>query len=197
MVFIIKKQLFILTTILSFFGLSSVVANASTYTVRSGDTVSKIAKKYHDTIKSIGHRNNLDDVNMIFVGQRLQVGKKAHATKKVAKHVAPVANTANANQATTSTQQSTTQPTTSANTATDYTPTSGDSAAKAWIAQRESSNSYTATNGKYIGKYQLDAAYLKGDYSAANQEKVANQYVANRYGSWSAAQSFWQANGWY
>jgi len=33
--------------------------------------------------------------------------------------------------------------------------------------------------------------------SAANQERVANNYVSSRYGSWAAAQSFWQANGWY
>ncbi|WP_457769256.1 aggregation-promoting factor C-terminal-like domain-containing protein, partial [Lactobacillus gasseri] len=35
------------------------------------------------------------------------------------------------------------------------------------------------------------------DYSAANQERVADNYVKSRYGSWTNAQSFWQANGWY
>ncbi|MDU5670229.1 MAG: peptidase M23, partial [Enterococcus faecium] len=71
------------------------------------------------------------------------------------------------------------------------------SSAKEWIAQKESSGSYTATNGRYIGRYQLDSSYLNGDYSAANQEKVAEQYVASRYGSWEAAKAFWEANGWY
>ncbi|MCR5524116.1 MAG: peptidase M23, partial [Lactobacillus sp.] len=70
-------------------------------------------------------------------------------------------------------------------------------AAKAWIAARESGGNYGAQNGQYIGKYQLSASYLNGDYSAANQERVADQYVASRYGSWSAAQSFWQSHGWY
>lgn len=65
-----------------------------------------------------------------------------------------------------------------------------DAAAKAWIAARESGGSYSARNGQYIGKYQLSASYLNGDYSEANQERVADQYVASRYGSWSAAQSF-------
>ena len=69
--------------------------------------------------------------------------------------------------------------------------------AKEWIAQRESSGSYDATNGQYIGRYQLSASYLNGDYSPANQERVADQYVAGRYGSWDAAKSFWLANGWY
>lgn len=72
-----------------------------------------------------------------------------------------------------------------------------DAAAKAWIAARESGGSYSARNGQYIGKYQLSASYLNGDYSEANQERVADQYVASRYGSWSAAQSFWQSHGWY
>ncbi len=72
-----------------------------------------------------------------------------------------------------------------------------DAAAKAWIAARESGGSYSARNGQYIGKYQLSASYLNGDYSEANQERVAGQYVASRYGSWSAAQSFWQSHGWY
>ena len=74
---------------------------------------------------------------------------------------------------------------------------SSEEAAKAWIANKESGGSYTATNGQYIGKYQLSASYLNGDYSSANQERVANQYVTSRYGSWVAAQQFWQSHGWY
>ncbi|TXX26319.1 peptidoglycan-binding protein LysM, partial [Escherichia coli] len=47
------------------------------------------------------------------------------------------------------------------------------------------------------GRYQLTNSYLNGDYSAANQENVADNYGASRYGSWSAAKAFWEANGWY
>ena len=72
-----------------------------------------------------------------------------------------------------------------------------EQSAKEWIASRESGGSYGATNGRYIGRYQLDASYLNGDYSEANQERVAQQYVTNRYGSWANAQSFWQSHGWY
>ena len=84
-------------------------------------------------------------------------------------------------------------------TTTTYTSTvSGDeAAAKAWIANKESGGSYTAQNGQYYGKYQLSSSYLHGDYSAANQEQVADNYVKNRYGSWTAAQQFWQGHGWY
>ena len=84
-------------------------------------------------------------------------------------------------------------------TTTTYTSTvSGDEAsAKAWIANKESGGSYTAQNGQYYGKYQLSSSYLHGDYSAENQEKVADSYVTNRYGSWTATQQFWQTHGWY
>lgn len=65
------------------------------------------------------------------------------------------------------------------------------------IAQAESGNSYTARNGQYIGKYQLSASYLHGDYSPANQERVARQYAVSRYGSIGAAAAFHQAHGWW
>ena len=87
------------------------------------------------------------------------------------------------------------QPSTSHVVAVNYT---GDSSsAKEWIAQKESGGSYSATNYRYIGRYQLDSSYLGGDNSPENQERVADAYVAGRYGSWEAAQQFWMANGWY
>ncbi|MCR1903911.1 LysM peptidoglycan-binding domain-containing protein [Lactobacillus taiwanensis] len=72
-----------------------------------------------------------------------------------------------------------------------------EQAAKEWIAARESGGSYSARNGRYYGRYQLDTAYLGGDYSPSHQEQVADNYVKNRYGSWQQAQAFWQSNGWY
>lgn len=85
--------------------------------------------------------------------------------------------------------------------ATSYTSnaTGSEKAAKEWIASRESGGSYTAVNsssGAY-GRYQLLPSYLHGDYSAANQERTADNYVKGRYGSWQNAKNFWQANGWY
>lgn len=69
--------------------------------------------------------------------------------------------------------------------------------AKAWIANKESGGNYRATNGRYYGKYQLTRSYLKGDYSKANQEKTADKYAHNRYGSWTRAKSHWLSYGWF
>ena len=42
-----------------------------TYTVKSGDTLSGIAKKYNTTYKKIAEDNNLSDPNKIYAGQKL------------------------------------------------------------------------------------------------------------------------------
>lgn len=158
-----------------------IVANADSYTVKSGDTLSAIAKEKNTTVDAIAKKNKISNVNLITVGQFLEI-EDVNATNKTSE------------QATTS-KTDTTQATTSVSTSDGLS--AEDAAAKEWIAQKESSGSYTAQNGQYYGRYQLSLSYLNGDLSPENQEKVANQYVVNRYGSWSAAKNFWLANGWY
>lgn len=158
-----------------------IVANADSYTVKSGDTLSAIAKEKNTTVDAIAKKNKISNVNLISVGQVLEI-EDENTTQKTTE------------QATTS-KTDTTQVTTTVSASDGLS--AEDAAAKEWIAQKESSGSYTAQNGQYYGRYQLTITYLNGDLSPANQEKVANQYVVNRYGSWSAAKNFWLANGWY
>ena len=158
-----------------------IVANADSYTVKSGDTLSAIAKEKNTTVDAIAKKNKISNVNLISVGQVLEI-EDANTTQKTTE------------QATTS-KTDTTQATTTVSASDGLS--AEDAAAKEWIAQKESSGSYTAQNGQYYGRYQLTVTYLTGDLSPANQEKVANQYVVTRYGSWSAAKNFWLANGWY
>lgn len=120
-----------------------------------------------------------------------------HQWVKVEKHeTASAASTQNA-QAQTQTVSNNTVTTNTSNVSYTSNASGSEASAKAWIAGRESGGSYGARNGQYVGKYQLSASYLNGDYSEANQERVADDYVKGRYGSWSAAKSFWEANGWY
>lgn len=74
---------------------------------------------------------------------------------------------------------------------------SRERAAKIWIATHESGLNYNARNGRYIGRFQLDRAYLHGNYSHVNQERTADRYVKGRYGSWVAAKRFWLTHHWY
>ena len=178
------------------------------YTVQSGDTLSTISQKYvgdNSLINAIAESNSISDINLIYSGQQLTIptegSTQAAAEPQAAVQEAPVqAEPVQAEQPVVQeTVQTETQaaPVAETQSATTETTATSTNAAKEWIAQKESSGSYTATNGRYIGRYQLDSSYLNGDYSAANQEKVAEQYVASRYGSWEAAKAFWEENGWY
>ncbi len=167
--------------------LTAGVVSAETYTVQSGDTLSAIASKYNTSVEKIAEQNKISNPNLIHVGQAIEVGETAStATEEKPAEQAPAAETVTTSETTTATTGA-------------YTSnlSAEDAAAKEWIAMKESSGSYEAQNGIYIGRYQLTNTYLNGDYSPENQERVADAYVAERYGSWSAAKAFWLANGWY
>jgi len=200
----IKSLLLSTVAAASLFAIGSTAANADTVTVKSGDTVAKIATAHNTTVSAIKTANNLSNVNLIYVGDQLEVNGTSTTSSTSTSNVSTTATTAN-NANTSATTQSTSQPSTAsttqtantASTSTTSTTSGSDSSAKAWIAGKESGGSYSAANGNYYGKYQLSKSYLNGDYSAANQEKVANNYVSSRYGSWSAAKAHWLSNGWY
>ncbi|MEZ7648914.1 LysM peptidoglycan-binding domain-containing protein [Streptococcus sp. 27098_8_86] len=185
---------------------------SSTYTVKEGDTLSEIAETHNTTVEKLAENNHIDNIHLIYVGQELvidgpvapvatpapatyaapaaqdeTVSAPVAETTEVAEEAAPVASAPAAEETVASTEAS----------APAATVSGSEAEAKEWIAQKESGGSYTATNGQYIGRYQLTDSYLNGDYSAANQERVADAYVAGRYGSWTAAKNFWLNNGWY
>lgn len=169
------------------------VANADSYTVKSGDTLSEIASTYNTTVEQLASLNSISNVDFITVGQVLELDSTASTTSTT--ETTTSAATTDDSSSATSTAASTDTTTTSTTYSSNLS--SSDAAAKETIAQRESSGSYTAQNGQYYGRYQLTISYLNGDLSAENQERVADAYVASRYGSWSAALAFWNANGWY
>lgn len=123
-------------------------------------------------------------------GEQRMVRHETYSRKEVRKEVTPA----------------TPQPAIQATSVVSETPTATgyvshlspeEAEAKEFIAQKESGGSYTAQNGIFYGRYQLTDTYLNGDYSPENQERVADQYVAARYGSWVAAKAFWLEHYWY
>jgi hypothetical protein len=87
-----------------------------------------------------------------------------------------------------------------------------------WIMMHESGGSTTAghlnaqgkgdgTPGNHssaFGAFQMIKAnrrrYMGADYESTDfgrQYDAASRYVRDRYGSWDAAKTFWQANRWY
>lgn len=178
-------------------------ANASTkidnnhVQVVSGDTLSKIAEENNTTVDQLVKDNNIANKDLIHVGDKLVI--VPGATDQTAQ--ATVNTVSNNNQASQSTQVQSTQPAQASATTNNSTASASlngsEQAAKDWIAGRESGGSYSAMNGRYVGKFQLDSSYLNGDYSPANQERVADNYTAQRYGSWAGAKAHWEQFGWY
>ena len=176
---------------------------SSTYTVKEGDTLSEIAETHNTTVEKLAENNHIDNVHLIYVGQELVIdGPVAPvATPAPATYAAPAAQDETVSAPVTETTEVVEEAPVASEAVVEETVASTvsgfEAEAKEWIAQKESGGSYTATNGRYIGRYQLTDSYLNGDYSAENQERVADAYVAGRYGSWSAAKNFWLNNGWY
>ena len=196
----IKTTIAGVAALLAFFAPALASAQETvTYTVKSGDTLSEIAEKYNTTAEKLAAKNNINDIHLIYVDQVLVIEGTASTTAPAAttEETAPVA-TETVEEAPVATTTTTYEaPAAESNTVATSTVSGSEAEAKEWIAQKESGGSYTATNGQYIGRYQLTDSYLNGDYSAENQERVADAYVAGRYGSWTAAKNFWLNNGWY
>ena len=95
---------------------SSYAGSTNYYTVHSGDTLSSIANRFSTTVNTLAHLNDIQNVNRIYVGQRLLVRQSA-----------PV-NNHNTTTTTTTTpnQNHTTAPVNNNNTVKTYTVKSGD-----------------------------------------------------------------------
>ena len=175
-------------------------ADASTVKVATGDTISGLADKYNVSIDDIVKWNHLNDKNLIIVGDKLNIdGKdiksksdfnqnKQQSQQVVEQKVTPVQQTQQAISQPTQQNVQSQQTTQAQNVGED---------AKEQIAYGESRGSYTAQNGRYYGKYQLDLSYLGGNLSPQHQEDVFQQYCNDRYGSVEGALSFRQQHGWY
>lgn len=204
----IKSKFAGLAVVLAFLAPSLTFAQESkTYTVKAGDTLSEIAETHNTTVEKLAKLNNIKNVDLIFIDQVLVIDGEAPVAQ-TATTEAPVAEVEETPAVAETVVEETTYeetyeaPASAPAAAESYsapaaTVSGSEAEAKEWIAQKESGGSYTATNGRYIGRYQLTDSYLNGDYSAENQERVADAYVAGRYGSWTAAKNFWLNNGWY
>lgn len=204
----IKTKLAGFAVVLAFLAPSLTFAQETkTYTVKPGDTLSEIAETYNTTVEKLAKLNNIKNVDLIFIDQVLVIDGAAPVAETTTTE-APVAEVEETPAVAETVVEETTYeetyeaPAPAPAAAESYsapaaTVSGSEAEAKEWIAQKESGGSYTATNGRYIGRYQLTDSYLNGDYSAENQERVADAYVAGRYGSWTAAKNFWLNNGWY
>lgn len=82
--FIILRNKIILglATVSGVLSLGALSANAATYKVESGDTVSTIAKKFDTNTSSIASENDLSDPNLIYIGQKLEIDEQQNVQSK-------------------------------------------------------------------------------------------------------------------
>lgn len=174
--------------------------------VEQGDTLSTIANNYGIDYTQIheSNKNKVPDPNVIYVGDVLDVPVKSDAQVEVEEYFGSrdQEDVVQQPQETEEVEQPVEEPVVEQEVVVEeqepaQEASGSEAEAKAWIANKESTNDYGARNGRYVGKFQLDQSYLNGDYSPANQEKVANEYVNERYGSWVQAKQAWQQKGWY
>lgn len=92
-----------------------IVANAESYTVKSGDTLSAIAASHQTTVDKIAQKNKISNINLISVGQVLELDDDVSEQMTVEK----------SDKA----EQSTVNPSSGLSTE--------DAEAKEWIAQKE------------------------------------------------------------
>ncbi|CJF79118.1 LysM domain-containing protein [Streptococcus pneumoniae] len=120
---------------------------SSTYTVKEGDTLSEIAETHNTTVEKLAENNHIDNIHLIYVDQELVIDGP----------VAPVATPAPATYAAPAAQDETVSAPVAETPVVSETVVStvsgSEAEAKEWIAQKESGGSYTATNGRYIGRY--------------------------------------------
>ena len=186
-------------------------AQASTYIVKSGDTISSIAKKKYktaslDAVETIVQANNLSNRDLIFVGDKLHLPKKIKKIK-VSKVVSqaptqPQSNVTFTQAPTQSAQSVESQNTTS--TATTHSSTSGSDlqsyvtskmasgtgvSAETWakIIQRESNWDASVVNSSgHYGLFQLAPGYKGNGGSVDEQIQGAiSLYKAQGLMAWS------------
>ena len=207
-----KKTLTVAAGVASAFAFGASHASADTtdsqnrptdYVVKAGDTLNKLSSEYNTTVEDIAAKNNITDVNLIFVGQHLTFAEAAASQATAAQApvaqgpAAPVA--APVRQA--PVQQAPVQQAPAAAPVRQAAPQVSSSAALNALIARESGGNVHARNGQYYGIGQLSAqarAVYGGNSADYNDQLNAMKaYIAARYGTAENAWAHSQATGWY
>ena len=187
----------LLVTLGAFGGLAlaGTVASADTvYTVQSGDTLSEISQKFNTTVETLAQKNNINNVNVISVGQQLDIpdgNVQATPTQNVVTQ--PVQQTQVQQQ--NNVQETSVQPTVvQQQSQTSQVTNSGDNSNKALRRQIESGGNYNTNTGNgYVGAYQFapstiasieSATGMKWSMDPSTQDAFADYYANQRYGGW-------------
>ncbi|MGE7132594.1 LysM peptidoglycan-binding domain-containing protein [Lysinibacillus xylanilyticus] len=170
-----KLRILALSTIATSF-LALQTAEAATYTVQKGDTLSKIASNHKVTVQDIKSWNNLKN-DMIYVAQKLEISN--YATNDTAKPSNP-----------STTNPSTTKPTTpSKTTAVSHTVVKGDSLSK--IAKQYN---VTIKEIKDWNGLTVDTIYIGQVLKLSSESSVSESETVHNNGTSGAGTSSGTSN---
>ena len=88
---------------------ATALANAETYTVQKGDTLSAIAKKNGTTVEEIVSKNGIQDANKISIGQNLTINETTEEPAETPASVETSTATETVSESATSTDSNSTQ----------------------------------------------------------------------------------------
>lgn len=208
----IKKALLASAVTLGAVSIAQVSASADTHTVQSGDTVWGIAQSNNTTVAEIEAINNFVDVNMIHVGDLIELpGSEVAdtpvasvATPAVEQSTAPVVDTPATTYVDNNTMQNSNQEVKLEDTTNvsygsvydEFIANGGTPALWQSVVMPESGGNPNAVspNG-YHGLGQTMQGWGYGSVSTQTQGMV--DYAINRYGSIDNAIAFRNANNWW
>ena len=181
--------------------------NTTSYTIKYGDTLGVIGKASGLSVNELAGINDIDNVDFILPGNKVLfeaddlgnidsisiTNEQEEVLVEETVTEEPVVTAPVAEEVPYSTPEYVVEEET-------YAPqasTSSEQEAKEWIIQKESNGNPQARNGQYYGLFQLGDHLIEDGASVQEQHAVANNYVNERYGSWSGAKQAWEQKGWY
>lgn len=197
---IFKQGLVIAGVVAGLLGLTGVASADSNYEVKAGDTLSSIALNHNTTAHEIGAINNIENLDLIHVGQELVIIGDVNTTPTTPAQPTETNQTEAPVTAPTPVITKETEPTpqpevttvSGGSTHDQFIQAGGTEAMWQNIVMPESTGDVNATNGQYHGLGQTNQSWGYG--SVAEQTQGMLQYAQERFGSVDNAISFRQAN---
>ena len=184
----IKNLVLSSTAALALFAISTTVANADTYTVKAGDTVSAIAQAHNTSVSAIEKANKLANVNLIFIGDKLEVnGTTTTTTTSAATSAAPQSATSQATSSAASTATSASATSASSQSVASQATSSVATSAASSASSTQSAASQASSSAATTSQASSSATSLAAS-STASTTSTTSSYTGSNLKSYVLSQ---------
>lgn len=165
----------------------TVSADSSVHVVKEGDTLSEIAYDNDISLNKLAEDNNIENVNIILIGDKIILDGKVDVQST---NTDVVAQSNDKDVEVVADKPETVAPQANSSVYEQFVSAGGTQELWDAIVIPESGGDPSATNGKYYGLFQGDISYGWPTGDVATQTKGAIDYAVKRYGSVSNAIAF-------